>query len=732
MNKEKDLRSPYPSQVEILREIAKALGVKSANKKLDDYVKSGDTHYYLCDEIIQDIILRPLKVILSDKVIFLIEKNINNLLKNYINIVKTISLLGFPREKSLPLLIEYFFSWTSANILRELISFISPSPADVIFLDSNESSIELVFSWIDQTYPDWKKSNTKEEKDKYLKWRKGEYLPQITSIAIMDISQENKTLILIAKIIDFFRKTDLGKKGVSHARTYLWSTGSNQQEVGFPLERKRLKYIEEKYGDYETQVFKMLEFLLKSGKDASSAKKFKIKINKFINVNNNLCKFWVNWCNARWLVLSGEPKQSVIFYKKAIDYGVYSAGKYQLVILQEALIVAAKVPDRAFLKQLKNQMIVFGLFSKPYEKDNLDLETNNKRSRSKSHDVEDWEIEQWSQSFYNFFPKNKLFPSVKYNTSNRSSGILYIDSSIHYEPDYKSPNKKIKIGEGSKKVYPQLVWFISDAQSNKNTPKIISRLLEKGASVDAYSESGETPILQALLNMGIYEYPDSPADDTLFKIITSYPHKLTTLNRRSVKKKFLPLTCAVDTGRPEVVKKLLEMGAEVDRKGTIDDLTALYRALIIIASVKNPEILKNNLQKKVKYPTSDSREAVRRYSTGQFYQASINEKEFSDFISPFMKKMQLIDIQDLYKICMVLLENEANPNEVHSKANGYTPLMFAAELDEVSLFEIMLKHGGDANKFYVHPRTGEHVDCKKIALVYGAKNVFELLSQLEN
>lgn len=730
MNKEKELQPPYPTQAEILREIAKAFGVKSANKKLDDYVKTGDTHYYLCNEIIQDIIIRPLNSILSNKVIFLIEKNIKNLLKNYINIVKTISLLGFPREKSLPLLIEYFFSWTSANILREIISSISPAPADIIFLDSKESSIELVFSWIDKTFPDWEENHTKEEKDKYSKWRKGEYLPQITSISIMDISQENKTFILIAKIIDFFRKTDLGNKGVSDVRKYLWSARSDQQEVGFPLERSRQKYVKEKHGNYETQILKMLELLLKSDKNTSSAQKFKTKINIFKNVNNNLYKFWVNWYNARWHVLSGELKQAVIFYKKAIDSGVYAAGRYQLVILQEALIVAAKVPDRAFLKKLKNQMIVFDLLSEPYEKDNLDLETNNKHSRSKSHDVEDWEVVQWSQSFHNFFPKNKLFPSVKYNTSNRNSGFLCIDSSVYYEPDYKSPNKRIKIG-GNKKVYPQLVWFIADHQRNKNTPQIISHLLEEGAKVDAYSESGETPILQALLNMAVYEYPDPPSDDTLFKIITSYSHKSMTLDRRSVKKKLLPLTCAVDTGKPEVVKKLLAMGADVDRTGTVDNLTALYRALIIIASIKNPKRLKNHLLEKVKCPTSDTLEALRRYSTSQLNPIT-SPRKLPRFLSAFEKNMQLLDIQSIYEIVTILLKYGANPNKAHSKANGYTPLMFAAELDEASLFKSMLKYGGDTKKFYIHPTTGEHVDCKKIALVYRAENVFELLSQLES
>jgi len=95
--------------------------------------------------------------------------------------------------------------------------------------------------------------------------------------------------------------------------------------------------------------------------------------------------------------------------------------------------------------------------------------------------------------------------------------------------------------------------------------------------------------------------------------------------------------------------------------------------------------------------------------------------------------MQHTSIDNLRIIARILLDHGADPNAEHSSSiNGYTPLMLAAELDERSLFELMLIKTGGPLKPYIHPDTGEEINCWNIAEYFRANNVMDVLDSIQH
>ena len=105
------------------------------------------------------------------------------------------------------------------------------------------------------------------------------------------------------------------------------------------------------------------------------------------------------------------------------------------------------------------------------------------------------------------------------------------------------------------------------------------KLLDKGADVNLCSALDETAIGVAVANLHVDNGPTS-WDVEMFDLPAKPGHKEETLNKRTVKKKLLPITSAVGTGRPEVVEQLLKMGADSNRRGPDDQNPSVYLHLL--------------------------------------------------------------------------------------------------------------------------------------------------------
>jgi len=84
------------------------------------------------------------------------------------------------------------------------------------------------------------------------------------------------------------------------------------------------------------------------------------------------------------------------------------------------------------------------------------------------------------------------------------------------------------------------------------------------------------------------------------------------------------------------------------------------------------------------------------------------------------------DPGQLMHIAHLLLHHGADPNAVHDyPCAGRTPLMLAAEDDQLELFKAMLAAGGEPQR-----QDREGADCWQIALAHGAHRVLAWLRSM--
>ena len=221
--------------------------------------------------------------------------------------------------------------------------------------------------------------------------------------------------------------------------------------------------------------------------------------------------------------------------------------------------------------------------------------------------------------------------------------------------------------------------------------------------MDLCSALNETAIGVAVENLSIDNNPTA-VDIDMFDLLAKQEHKVETLNKRSVKKKKLPITSAVGTGRPEVVEQLLEMGADPNRRGP-DGQTPLYicvSCLTTAASSKDDSADTNSMPF-----TRESLDSLRG-NTGGYFGFSLkqqipamlklrNDPLFNEILSHWTENARKkMSVDGLHEIAKLLLDNGADPNAVQAcPLPGYMPLMYAAERDEARVFEMMLDKGGD-------------------------------------
>jgi len=123
--------------------------------------------------------------------------------------------------------------------------------------------------------------------------------------------------------------------------------------------------------------------------------------------------------------------------------------------------------------------------------------------------------------------------------------------------------------------------------------KFFDKLIAKGADVNDAYDSGETALLMSLEHMNVTvteiidgKFVSRSLNRQLFNIIQQQPHDIATVNLRTQKKRLLPIISTIETGRIDVVKRILEMGATPNHRGKTDEQHPLIVCLKMIAHHK--------------------------------------------------------------------------------------------------------------------------------------------------
>ncbi|MFC6673250.1 ankyrin repeat domain-containing protein [Marinobacterium aestuariivivens] len=723
-NIDSKFQTAYPTKGEIIRCVYKMLGLSKPDKELDRFAQ-GDFNYKLERRYLEDI-QNQLNRYLGHHFSNIVLDCLHNLLNHYTNLVVNIPLEGMSRAKALDLLIDnYYGAWAAFCVTYLTKEFDSPVICELVFNGGSSAvaTLDTVFSKCVPEYTEAFKKLDKDTKDKFKRWTRGSEepnaaLPDAPGIYNFTTELVNNwpyheseadkkehhshycMLLLTAVSVERCKRVSREVKTVDIIRPVSFHL---KDPTGFDVGAALSIAVYENslgledYKDLNILIHHQLynkDIVIDEGvleKQLAAVRQMASEIDR-----DNTTTYYIDWLDGRFSVLKGELEKGAAFYKEAVTKSLYRAGENQKVILTDALCLAAYLGDRPWMKAIKNQLISFGFVQAPSYRSDTDLV--NKKSRSNNDIIEDWEIKNWVHGFNLRFPEEKRLPSFKTMPTKfkASFGPIFLSmDQIERELNLTKPNKYIII-EG--KRWPQLVFF-----SEFNDVAKVEALLNAGASVDELSSSEDSAILCAINEMDPFGGSNSMSD-ACFNAIASYPHKAETLNTLTVKRRLSPLKCAVNTGRYKVVKKVIELGADVNKISGVEGTSPLVECISLLDLVRHPYKLKDKYYNQT--PSIENIEAARRFGNGLMFANSQEGRKEADhdvqrfigesFIEFCIRRfLEHTSIESFKNILKELLKFGANPNIQYEigQLKKFTPLMLAAELDDVSTLELLVSHG---------------------------------------
>jgi len=724
-------QTPFPNVFETIRFVAFSFDTKASNKQLDDLSRDVFADYRQVDSMLKSVVIDPLAKYVSPGFARALGRQLHHLLEDYLELVSLKSVDGLKREQILPVLVPNWFVPNALKALKSTLSNVSGMPSAFLLLGNNQRAVENVLVWVKENIEGWEAfiaGLLKEKKDQLANWSKGKYLPDLQSLNLLlaegvnhGIERKDCTrlmgLLVLARAIDSLRSIPLGEAAIEEARQQLM--GASPIENPFSI-------IESFQEDAKLQVKPLWSHL---GYLSNHLRRTVLKsegvqqvsrhclddftrglkdLGEYQGSKNKVAQF-----EGRWHVFSGDLKGACRHYEQALEAALYRAGNELGDIVSEAFCVAAKANDSVLMRKVKNSQILF----------KVDLESVNqqlvdKPTKKTEQFVQGWEVKIWAAQFERTFPNSGLFTSTKhYDRDNSAGPILYLTTK-EVKPNYSNPNRKIKIGHNAKKTWPQVCWFIL-----QDKLEVVDKLIQKGASMDVESSSGDTPLIMALEKLSLIDDSSMHTalinqksiqefyrslDDRFFNSVILGGNIEKSVNKQTQKKKLTPLIQAVETGRPDIVKAILDLGAEPDLKGCANNQTALTVCINRMSLLDNPDRWVNQqLNQPVTLELLDS---IRRCTNGVLGATLDSQKNLlNDQEVLRTTEIMLIAVSQRFafnasknnmkRIMEMLLDHGADPNVLaESPIKGFTPTMMAAELDLSEELAIILRHGGDLDQ----------------------------------
>lgn len=285
---------------------------------------------------------------------------------------------------------------------------------------------------------------------------------------------------------------------------------------------------------------------------------------------------------------------------------------------------------------------------------------------------------------------------------------------------------------------PQLAYF-----SMMDEDDAVAQLLDAGANVNKLSSNNDSAILLAVQSLQVNLLPLNSMRDHNFKLISEKTHNKSVLDTVTKKRKLSPLGCAVQTGRIDIVEKLIDMGATVDRRHDVGNETPLFTVIGLISHhLKRPQ--NHVFNEWMKY-SEVGLQSARAYSAGllpydlkQLGEAISNQeqdeifKQIQSYCTSLIKSniFQYSTADNLRDIAKLLISRGASPVAKHNTGMlGYTPLMLAIELNEAGLVKLMLdskKSEIDLRDTCVDSRNQQRISMLKLMRSWQSRDVYNV------
>lgn len=737
------MTTPYFSIQYLLREFAKGLGTKQlAAKKIDDTCKKLEINPHDLRILKARLIHEPLKKYVNVYFADHLLEQIDSVLDLYLNFVRNVDLDGVDAQVAQSYINKYFLSYAVSYICREMLEGMHVTPKELAWL--NQSAMSLAISK-NESSGDWQAyidSCDKAQKDKLRNWCKGynAELPDIGGIASIGERWENnnswgtlKARLVIGRFWDhFFYRTqicDLNMIRVMEPDDYIAQTAYALKGIQLA---GAIKY--EKTTQYALGLFEILRLRVpKTEEGQSKCQEYLSKLGRYqkeLDKNAETTYYW-HWMNARYHLHSGDIEESLHSYQVAFEQVLYRAGENINCIIREAMIVACRVkqPPKVFINRLRSMAAVLRLDILP--KGTLPTK------KAKPELIEDWEVSAISKLFDSYFTRESFFPGAGYPPFYGDRFGIWMTGADSHQLDTKKPNKVLNVGMngGLVKKMPQVVYY-----SMEDGIESVRQLLESGADVNKLSSANESALLFAVQTMQANLAPIGSMSQELFDLITSKSHDTATLSAITPKRKLSVLGCAIQTGRFDVVKKVLELGADIEQRHDVGHESPLFTCISLIGKLRRPHVAQalwemnryseQSLQSVMAHSAGllphdkeHLKKALQKQDKDPKFQA-INQAQI-EYVESNVRKY--LNLEELREIGKLLLEHGANPNSKHDTAlHGYTPLMLAIEFDEVELVSCMLKAKGNLSDTCIDPRNRRRASCFEIARHWKSESVLRV------
>jgi ankyrin repeat protein len=733
MNETQNILPPYPRLGEIYRALAVAVDTKAGHRNVDRLAREGEFDWSLLPTLGEELLVRPLAKSVDPEFAELVAEWVAYLHARYVKLVSAVALDGLNRDEALPILVEHYFTPHALDLLYAVKKCFG-GPDLMKLVDPDLHPFAVVLEWLDQgeerplvrvAFPDATTAD-RVEFEMVRKWVGGTNLPNRQSIVRFAAelskaggiqSEKIKSLriwLILARALAHLEKESpvpfrgvmrrhllLGTPGIDVGRilsTAVIESGRRFSALTMPalgLYEKLKRTTTKGEGEQATTRAELDEFERMTGRIDPEGR----------------TRFHVEWLRSRWHALSGDFDAALPHYERAAELANYRAGDQQKRIVEESLVLAAHLRKRAVVKRLKHRAVAFGLLAAP--------RANNA--------LEDWEMDHLGQRFDEVFPAKGRFPGAPSGdgkTARLPFPVIPQDDVSRIRPDLRNPDRVVSIRFADGHVWrrPQLQLFASF-----NRLEEVELLLSKGAPVDQLDRAGGAALLCAI------QGAIHTGDRRILNSLLACPHSNATLDGVTTKKRLTPLLCAVELGEPDVVERLLAMGADADFRGNIVDETPLYSALTEMGTIRNPGMLYRNLLQSLQSdPDAVTRETLRRYNVpmaGVFGEGRVLARlreipRYAEILEGVLAaivedKLRRHSIPKLTRIVELLLQRNANPNARHQYPTlGRTPLMLAAEINSVWAFDLMIRHGGDPLQ-----TDAAGADCPTIAIEFSSAEV---------
>jgi hypothetical protein len=729
---------PYPRFGECFRTLALAFDTKAGNREVDRLAREGDYDWSLLPQLTDELLLTPLSKYVDPEFASLLRLWLDHMHIRYRELILGATVDSLGRADALPILISNFFApqaiWLLVAARKDL-----GGPELTRLLDSEKNPVAVVMDWLNEgeeiplgkvAFP----GTTDHDRagyEKVRKWIRGSDVPTLGSIKMFADAIDRRGSICKEKTISLRRWLVLAR-----ALSYL-----EKQLPSFPVRQEMLRYLLSgmpnidvqsilwravqscagRYSPLSLPALTLYENLKRTTpKESGAQEQAKHAIEELERLTaehdpEGNTAFHLEWIKGRWHALSGQLDDALCHYDNAVTLGSYRAGSQLTSILEEALALAAFLANKPYLKRFKNQAVATGLFADPKGK----------------AVIENWEIDQASQQFHRIFPHRGRFPEASPVEEGKGQfGLLVLDQEEmnRLRPDLGTPDRvrTLRFLGGEVRRRPQLMIFSSLGKAPE-----VAALLNKGAPVDQLDDVGGSALLCAI------QHAVDTGDRRTLDLLLEIPHAKATIDSVTAKKQITPLLCAIDYGEPDVVEKLLQMGATADLRGNIIDETPLYHVMETLGSIRFPGKLYRFLYNSLSANRDlVQQEVMRRYGismAGVFgdsrrLRALREDARYEEILQKLITalvKERIVrhSVSKLLRMTELLLQYGANPNARHDyPAPGRTPLMLAAENDSAPAFDMMLQGVGDP-----YQTDSEGRSSITIALGFGAAEVVRSL-----